>query len=373
LHQNADHRQIRPFNFWNDRAMYCSNNSKSKWRSVRTCNSISTQHIQSQDPADRQQRSGQVLPPAAILSTPPSMQDDKFQSNLLNTIGVDFVPPPPLRRCAWSTAKANAWSSSSFLFLYAVGHRGSGTLPHDHQLLLPQRQRHHHRLRHHRSRQLRKRLQLVQRNEQVTEDRNRNIDQKVGCWIVGNKLDMSAKRVVSYEEGLALGSFDPIQPISTKCPSWKPAQRPAKTSMSFLKHWPHRSFDSIRAIPRPSNPDRPCRSPTRSSNTASAAIDMIHYHHHINLIEDWCHSFPTLSACFLQLYISATSQWSYSLPLLAVWLYHFRITLGKCMCWTVRDIGKPNILSTANKQSRSCSTHRQKFCFEGHPSCRKNK
>lgn len=33
----------------------------------------------------------------------------------------------------------------------------------------------------------------------------RNIDQKVGCWIVGNKLDMNAKRVVSYEEGLALG------------------------------------------------------------------------------------------------------------------------------------------------------------------------
>lgn len=35
----------------------------------------------------------------------------------------------------------------------------------------------------------------------------RNIDQKVGCWIVGNKLDMNAKRMVSYEEGLALGEM----------------------------------------------------------------------------------------------------------------------------------------------------------------------
>jgi hypothetical protein len=35
---------------------------------------------------------------------------------------------------------------------------------------------------------------------------------------------------------------------------------------------------------------------------------MIHYHHHINLIEDWCHSFPTLSACFFQFSHAAIFQ-----------------------------------------------------------------
>jgi len=222
--------------------MYCSNNSKSKWRSVRTCNPVSTQHIQSQDTADRQQRSRQVLPPASILSTSSPIQDDKFQSNLLNTIGVDFVLPLSLRRCAWLIAKANVSSLSLYLFHHPVGHGRPGKVPHDHKLILPQRQRNHHRVRHHRPRQLRKRVQLVQLNEQVSRERGRNIDQKVGCWIVGNKLDMSAKRVVSYEEGLALGRFAIIKPISIKCHSWKPAQRQAKTSINFFKASPNRSF-----------------------------------------------------------------------------------------------------------------------------------
>lgn len=44
--------------------------------------------------------------------------DDKFQSNLLNTIGVDFVTPLSYRRCAWSTAMANASSSYWYLSGY---------------------------------------------------------------------------------------------------------------------------------------------------------------------------------------------------------------------------------------------------------------
>jgi phage-related minor tail protein len=39
---------------------------------------------------------------------------------------------------------------------------------------------------------------MVQRNEQVFINRFRNVNQKVACMLVGNKVDMSSKRAVSF-------------------------------------------------------------------------------------------------------------------------------------------------------------------------------
>ena len=39
------------------------------------------------------------------------------------------------------------------------------------------------------------------------DEMNKSVNQKVACMLVGNKLDMEARRSVSTEEGRALGIF----------------------------------------------------------------------------------------------------------------------------------------------------------------------
>lgn len=43
------------------------------------------------------------------------------------------------------------------------------------------------------------------------EEMSRSVNQKVVTFLVGNKLDMDLKRVVSTEEGRMLGSFESMQ------------------------------------------------------------------------------------------------------------------------------------------------------------------
>jgi hypothetical protein len=56
------------------------------------------QQLHAEDANHRKQRRGQVLPADPLLSTGEATQEDKFQGNLLNTIGVDFVLAAALRR-----------------------------------------------------------------------------------------------------------------------------------------------------------------------------------------------------------------------------------------------------------------------------------
>lgn len=39
------------------------------------------------------------------------------------------------------------------------------------------------------------------------EEMSRNVNQKIVCVLIGNKLDMDSRRVVSTEEGRMLGNF----------------------------------------------------------------------------------------------------------------------------------------------------------------------
>ena len=70
----------------------------------------------------------------------------------------------------------------------------------------------------------------------------RSIDQKVSCVIVGNKTDLEARRVVSYEEGRALGKNVIIKPTSINCRFAKLVQRQIITSNNYLKILQDRLF-----------------------------------------------------------------------------------------------------------------------------------
>ena len=56
-----------------------------------------------------------------------------------------------------------------------------------------------------------------------------NVNQKVACMLVGNKVDMSSKRAVTYQEGKALGILFIIQPINTGFCSFRPQRRQPRT------------------------------------------------------------------------------------------------------------------------------------------------
>jgi len=152
-----------------------------------------------------------------------------------------------------------------------VGYGRTGEISNHNKQLLSKCKWNHYCLWYHWPWKFRKCRSLVRWNEQVTVDLYRSINQKVSCILVGNKSDLNVKRVVSFEEGQALGSSIKIQRVDISCNFGRQVPKLPRMWSSCLRDWLSRWLNREKEVSQVENDHHFLLNRLVKNNTASVA------------------------------------------------------------------------------------------------------